>query len=190
MRAMTTKNRIISTVFAMLLSFTALAQNIEVSGVVKDERGDSMPGVGVIDKTDPKNGTITDLDGRYSIKVKSDAVLEFSFLGYKTKLEEVRSRAVLNVKMEPENTLLEQTVVIGYGTSKKQDLTGAVAVVEMEDVKDSPVTSVAEALQGRVAGMDIVSGSGEPGENRTAESEDSGNRNGNQSVFGEILPGN
>ena len=159
-----TKNRIFTTVLAILLSFAALAQNIEVTGVVKDERGESMPGVGVVDKTNPKNGTVTDLDGKYSIMVKPEAVLEFSFLGYKTTLEEVRSRAVLNVKMEPENTVLEQTVVIGYGTSKKQDLTGAVTVVEMEDVKDAPVASVAEALQGRIAGMDIVSGSGEPGE--------------------------
>ena len=159
-----TKNRIFTTVLAILLSFAALAQNIEVTGVVKDEKGESMPGVGIVDKTNPKNGALTDLDGKYTIMVKSDAVLEFSFLGYKTKLEEVKSRAVLNVKLEPENTMLEQTVVIGYGTSKKQDLTGAVTVVEMEDVKDAPVTSVAEALQGRIAGMDIVSGSGEPGE--------------------------
>ena len=159
-----TKNRMMTTALTLLLSVAALAQNIEVTGIVKDERGESMPGVGVIDKTDPKNGTVTDLDGKYVINVKTDAILEFSFLGYKTVLEEVKGRTAINVKLDPESSMLEQTVVIGYGTSKKQDLTGAVTVVEMEDVKDAPVTSVAEALQGRIAGMDIVSGSGEPGE--------------------------
>ena len=86
------KNRMMMTALTMLLSVVALAQNIEVTGIVKDERGESMPGVGVIDKTDPKNGTVTDLDGKYVISVKTDAILEFSFLGYKTVLEEVKGR--------------------------------------------------------------------------------------------------
>ena len=122
MKAMT-KNRMMTTALTLLLSIAALAQNIEVTGIVKDERGESMPGVGVIDKTDPKNGTVTDLDGKYVISVKTDAILEFSFLGYKTVLEEVKGRTAINVKLDPESSMLEQTVVIGYGTSKKQDLT-------------------------------------------------------------------
>ena len=93
-----TKNRIFMTVLALLLSIVSWAQIIEVTGVVKDENGESMPGVGVMDKTDAKNGAITDLDGKYVIRVKSDAILEFSFLGYKTILEEVKGRATIDRK--------------------------------------------------------------------------------------------
>ena len=87
-----TKNRFLMTALLMLLSYVALAQNHVVTGVVKDERGDSMPGVGVIDKTNTKNGTITDLDGKYSINVSESSVLEFTFLGYKTILEELKCK--------------------------------------------------------------------------------------------------
>ena len=156
--------RILAFIIFLIFVIPVSAQDIRVTGKVLDENGDAMPGVGIIDLSRPANGTVSDRDGAWSITVDRGDTLEFSFLGYMTVEEPVRGRSRIDVTLEPESTLLDQTVVIGYGTSKKQDLTGAVAVVEMDDVRDNPVTSVAEALQGRVAGVDIVSGTGEAGE--------------------------
>ena len=161
--------RLILLALSVMLVVPLLGQNVRVSGTVRDAAGTTLPGVGVVQRGDLKNGTVTDIDGKYSITVPSDGFLEFSSLGFKTVLEAVSGRAVIDVRMSSETTALEQSVVIGYGTSKKQDLTGAVAVVDVEDVKDAPVTSVAEALQGRIAGVDIVSGSGEAGESTSIQ---------------------
>lgn len=151
----------------VVLSFAvsvAYAQKMEVTGKVTDERGEPMPGVGVVDKNNPKNGTVTDLDGLYKIKVAKDGFLEFSFISYTDALVPVEGRKVLDVSMNPSMEQLEKVVVIGYGTSKKSDLTGAVSVVDADDLTRSPITSVAQALQGRVAGAEFMSTTGEPGE--------------------------
>ena len=151
----------------VILSFTvsvAFAQRMEVTGKVTDEKGEPMPGVGVVDKNNPKNGTITDLDGLYKIKIAKDGFLEFSFISYENVLMPVDGKKVVNVKMNPSMEQLEKVVVIGYGTSKKSDLTGAVSVVDADDLTKSPITSVAQALQGRVAGAEFMSTTGEPGE--------------------------
>ena len=151
----------------VILSFTvsiAFAQKLEVTGKVTDEKGEPMPGVGVVDKNNPKNGTITDLDGLYKIKVAKDGFLEFSFISYENALVPVEGKKVVNVSMKPSMEQLEKVVVIGYGTSKKSDLTGAVSVVDADDLTKAPITSVAQALQGRVAGAEFMSTTGEPGE--------------------------
>ena len=116
----------------VVLSFTvniAFAQKLEVTGTVTDERGEPMPGVGVVDKNNLKNGTVTDLDGKYKIRVDQNGFLEFSFMSYNNALVPVDGKKVVNVSMSPSLEQLEKVVVIGYGTSKKSDLTGAVAVV-------------------------------------------------------------
>ena len=156
--------KVLFTVLLSLASSVAFAQKIEVSGKVTDEKGEPMPGVGVIDKNDSKNGTITDLDGLYKIKIAKDGFLEFSFISYENSLIPVNGKNVVNVSMKPAMEQLDQVVVIGYGTSKKSDLTGAVAVVDAEDLTKSPITSVAQALQGKVAGAEFMSTTGEPGE--------------------------
>jgi TonB-linked SusC/RagA family outer membrane protein len=151
----------------VILSFSvsvAFAQKIDVTGKVTDEKGEPMPGVGVIDKNNPKVGTVTDLDGVYKIKVAKEGFLEFSFMSYENALVPVEGRKVVNVQMKPSMEQLEKVVVIGYGTSKKSDLTGAVSVVDADDLTKSPITSVAQALQGRVAGAEFMSTTGEPGE--------------------------
>ena len=145
------------------------AQDIKVSGTVTDETGQPMIAVGVVDRTARATGTVTDIEGRYTITVSRDAVLEFSSLGYKTQFENVDGRTIVDVRLFPEATQLESAVAIGYGTSRKGDLTGSVAVVEMEELQESPVTSVAQVLQGRIAGADILSGSGEPGESASIQ---------------------
>ena len=156
--------KVMLVVLSLLLSSAAYAQKIEVGGKVVDEKGEPMPGVGVVDKNNPKNGSITDLDGLYKIKVAKDGILEFSFISYETALVLVDGKSVVNVSMKPALEQLDKVVVIGYGTSKKSDLTGAVAVVDAEQLTKSPISSVAQALQGKVAGAEIMSTTGEPGE--------------------------
>lgn len=148
----------------VFVTIAASAQSIEVHGKVTDEKGEPMPGVGIIDKNNPKNGAVTDIDGLYRMKIAKDGVLEFSFISYETAIVPVDAKTLINISMKPSAEQLEKVVVIGYGTSKKSDLTGAVSVVDAEDLTKSPITSVAQALQGRVAGAEFMSTTGEPGE--------------------------
>jgi len=147
----------------LLVCTSSFAQKIKVSGVIKDEDGNTLPGAAVIDKQNTKNGVVTDLDGKYTITVSKDGFLEVSSLGFTPVLEQVNGRAVINITLKPENTVLDDVVVIAYGTAKKSDLTGAVATVDMKAIENTPATSVESALQGRIAGAEIVSTTGEPG---------------------------
>ena len=149
----------------LLSSFCLYAQkNITVTGIVTDENGAPMPGAGIVQKGQPSKGTITDADGKYSIKIPGDAFIECSFISYKTQIIPVEGRNVIDIQLLPDNNILEATVVIGYGTSKKGDLTGAVSVVEMDEIESAPVNSVAQSLQGKIAGAEFSSGSGAPGD--------------------------
>ena len=145
------------------------AQNIKVSGIVTDETGQPLIAAGVVDKTNPRNGVVTNQEGRYTITVSRDAILEFSSLSFASQLINVQGRSTLDVMLQPETTQLESAVAVGYGTSRKGDLTGAVAVVAVEDLQETPATSIAQALQGRIAGAEILSGSGEPGESTSIQ---------------------
>ena len=157
--------RYILVICLLLSSFLSFAQgNITVKGRVTDENGAPMPGAGVVQKGNVTKGTVTDVDGKFSIKVPSNAYLEFSFISYATQLIAVEGRKEINVQLFPDNNQLDATVVIGYGTSKKGDLTGAVSVVQMDEIENAPVTSVSQALQGRIAGAEFNSGSGTPGD--------------------------
>lgn len=153
------------TVLAVLLSSVmALAQTVEVKGVVTDEVGQPLPGAGIIDKQNARNGVVTDLDGKFAIKVAGNGILEISCLGFNTILEEVKGRTRIDITMVPDTKELDEVVVVAYGTAKKSDLTGSVAVVDMRDVENASATSIGSALQGRIAGVDISSNTGEPGE--------------------------
>lgn len=147
------------------LCVCAMAQSkIKVSGSVKDSNGEPLVGVSVVDLKNKKVGTLTDAAGQYTISVPSDATLEFSCLSYKTAVEPLGGRTKVDVVLKDDNQVLDATVVIGYGTSKKGDLTGSVSVVNMDEIDGAPVTTVAQALQGKVAGAEFSSGSGEAGE--------------------------
>jgi len=153
----------------LLLCFplTAFAQSLGggriVTGKVTDEKGEPLIGAGVTLK-DGSKGTVTDLDGRYSLTLAdSEDVLVYSFLSYMTQEIKSDGRSEIDVMLLPDTEALQEVVVIGYGTSKKEDLTGSVATVKMADVVDSPVMSVDQALQGRIAGVDIMNTTGEPG---------------------------
>ncbi len=110
-------------------------------------------------------GTITDFDGNYVLEVPAaTGILEVSYIGYKTQEVTLGKSDVLNIQMQPDTQALDEVVVIGYGTVKKRDLTGAVASMKNEDVTVAPTSNVMEALQGKIAGMDIVKSSGQVGE--------------------------
>lgn len=134
-----------------------------VTGSVVDENGQPMPGVNVIEKG-TTNGTSTDKDGAYKISVQDDnATLVISFIGYVAQEIAVNGRAQINVNMTPDLHALQEVVVVGYGTQRKSDLTGAVSSVKADDIKKMPVATVDQALQGRASGVTVTSNSGSPG---------------------------
>lgn len=136
-------------------------QNITVKGNVVGTNGESLIGVNVLEKG-TSNGTITDFDGNFSLSVAPGAVLVFSYIGYES-IEVPASQAKdMKVVLQEDTKKLEEVVVIGYGAVKKADLAGSVAVLDNKNFKDQPVTRVADALQGRVAGVQVES-SGVPG---------------------------
>ena len=139
-------------------------QQQKVTGKVVDANNEPLIGVSVLEKG-TTNGTITDFDGNYTLEVPSGKnILEISYIGYKTKEITIGNNSLINIKMEPDTQALDEVVVIGYGTVKKRDLTGAVASMKNEDVTVAPTSNVMEALQGKIAGMDIVKSSGQVGE--------------------------
>jgi len=151
--------RMLSALAASLLSVTTLlAQTGQVDGTVTDQSGLPLVGVSVmVDGT--MNGTLTDVDGRYSLPdVPSDGVLQFSCIGYVTRNASVGGRSRIDMTLDEDVEMLEETVVIGYGTIKKSDLTGAVSVVDDETFKKRTVTSIGDALQGAAAGVMVRSG--------------------------------
>ena len=151
------------TLLLLFVAVTVAAQSqVDVKGVVTDETGAPMVGVAVfVEGT--TNGTMTDEKGAYSIKAPSpEAVLRFEMMGYKAIQAKVGNKSTLSVQMQPDTQFLEEVVVIGFGEKKKSDLTGSVVNVKMNDVLDSPLTSVDQALQGKVAGVDIITSSGDP----------------------------
>ena len=149
----------------LLLGFTAFAQaqNIsQLTGTVTDDKGMPLPGVSVVIKGTTK-GVATDFDGNFSLNnVPKGAMLEFSSVGYKT-LDIKATGASLKVKLPEATQDLDEVVVVGYGTQKKGDVTTAITSVKTKDLDQRPVTSAAQAIQGRAAGIQVVQPSGAPG---------------------------
>lgn len=147
-----------------LFSLSAAAQEITVTGVVNEASGDPLMGVNVR-VTGTSTGAITDINGNYSVKVPSaKSVLEFSFMGFSPQQITVGNQKVINVTLLEASETLEEVVVVGYGTMKKRDVTGAISSVSSKDIENRLSTNVFQALQGQTAGVHIVSGSGQPGE--------------------------
>lgn len=154
--------RILRIMAALLLFgfFQASAQNA-VTGKVTTESGETLPGVNVVLKGST-TGTITDVEGNYRIEA-TEGTLVFSFIGYQGQEVEIAGRSVVDVAMSEDVTTLEQVVVIGYGEQQRKDITTAVVVVDEQSIRDRPMVSAAEALQGKAAGVQVVSPSGKPG---------------------------
>ena len=136
-----------------------------LSGIVTDAEGLSVPGAAVM--VPGGDATVTDLDGRYSVRVLPDAVLQVECLGYAKQSIPVNGRAVINIVLETEATQLDELVVVGYGTQKKVNLTGAISVVKADNLKDRSALDVAHMLQGTVPGLNVTSASGRPGQAAT-----------------------
>ena len=151
---------------ALLCCLNLAAQQKTVRGTVCDSNGEPLPGASVcVDGT--KNGTVADADGRYSLQVSLDAVLKAEYLGFSPQTQKVGGRSTIDFNLSEEQNVLDDVVVIAYGAAKKSDLTGSVASVKMDDIKDSPAVSIDNALQGRIAGADFMSTDGAPGSTTT-----------------------
>jgi len=138
------------------------AQQHTVSGRVTDESGMGIPGASVTIKG-TKNGTSTDPDGNFKISVKNEDILQISFTGYTSQEIPVRNQSVVNVQLKEEHKVLSEVVVVGYGSQKKQNITGSIAIVKGEDLKDATSPNVSSLLQGKVAGLEVANSSGKPG---------------------------
>tara|TARA_Y100000310_G_C20700347_1_gene829140 strand:- start:1983 stop:5141 length:3159 start_codon:yes stop_codon:yes gene_type:complete len=148
----------------MLFVLTATAQEKTVSGIItSSEDGSTLPGVTILEKG-TGNGTITDIDGNYKITVSGPgATLVVSFVGFKTEEMVVGNQTSINISMAPDVSTLEEVVVVGYGTQRKSDLTGAISSLGGEELRGTITASVDQALQGRVAGVQVTQNSGQPG---------------------------
>ena len=140
----------------------AQAQTISVKGQVVDQDGEPLMGA-TIKVKDSTNGTVTDLDGFFELNIPSQSVLVVSYVGFLPREIAVRGRADLgSIQLDSDNQLLEQVVVVGYGTQKKADLTGSVAIVNADEMKRTSNSNISTMLEGKVAGVQITS-DGQPG---------------------------
>lgn len=151
------------------ITVQAVMQTKTVKGTVLDENGEPLIGVSIVVKG-TSTGTITDFDGKFSINLPGGSKeLVVSYIGYKEQAIIVSGNAPLNIKMVPDTQALDEVVVIGYGTVKKRDLTGAVASVKSEDITMNPGVNPMDALQGKIAGLDITNSSGQAGSSPTVQ---------------------
>lgn len=146
---------------ALCLSFTAASQN-KVSGIITDEQGQPIPGVNIIEKN-TTNGFVSDFDGNYILTVKANATLVFSYIGYKTQEISVNNRTSINVTMATDNAQLDEVVVIGYGAVKRDNIATSMVSVSGEELSKQVASNAAEALQGKAAGVQVLSSGGSPG---------------------------
>ena len=156
------KSKLFTFMLALFATGAALFAQVRVTGVVKDDTGYGVIGASVMEKG-TQNGAVTDLDGKYEIRVKAGATLVFSSIGYATQEIAVGNRSVIDVLLELDTELLDEVVVVGYGTMKRSDLSGASVSMKEEDLRGSIITNLDQSLQGRAAGVTAVSTSGAPG---------------------------
>jgi TonB-dependent starch-binding outer membrane protein SusC len=145
-----------------LVPLAAFAQSVSVKGIVKDAKGEPLIGVNVIE-VGSSVGTITDVNGTFTLKVSSTARLKVSYLGYQTAILEVGGKTNLIVVLQDDNKVLDEVVVVGYGNQRKEAVTGSVASVKGDIMREVPAANITQALQGRVAGVDMAQTSTKPG---------------------------
>lgn len=155
--------RMIVCLIGMLLPMCIFAQQITVQGIVKESTGETVIGASVMEKG-TSNGTITGIDGDFSLNVSSNGTIVVSFVGYKTQEIAVKGQKQLQIVLAEDSEMLDEVVVVGYGTMRKSDLTGAVSSIGNKEIKDSPVSNLGQAIQGKISGVQIVD-AGKPGDN-------------------------
>ena len=150
--------------FFLFTPFVYSQSRKQITGSVQDVQGNPLIGVSILEPG-TSNGTITDMNGTYSLNISStNATLRFSYIGYEEQLIKIQGRNVINVKMNEETSNLDEVVVVGYGVQRKSDLTGAISSINAaETLKKMPAAQVADLLQGRIAGLSIVNSSGAAG---------------------------
>lgn len=165
------------------LPLLSQAQSNTVTGVVTDQDNFPLPGVNVVLKSNPTIGTITDIDGKYSINTSTNDVLVFRFIGMENQETAVDGRNVINIIMQAEFFGLDEVVAVGYGVQKKSDITGAVATVDAEVLQNQPVSSAATMLQGRASGVMVTQTSGAPGAGLTVRVRGTGTVNNSSPLY-------
>lgn len=148
-------------------SIGTLQDKIDIQGTVTSTDGDLLPGVTILVKGTSNNGTVTDNNGNFKIRAEGNAVLEISYVGFAKQEVRVDNRTQIDIIIEPDVSTLAEVVVVGYGTIQKSDFTGASSTAKIDNAKDNKVISVPEALQGRVAGVQIMNNTGQPGSGMT-----------------------
>lgn len=163
MHKMRIHRRVVLGLFSAMLSLDISAQNIQVHGVVKDTNGETIIGASVVQKG-TKNATVTDLNGAFTLSVPANSTLSFTYMGYKEKDVPLNGKNNVDIVLAEDNQQLSEVVVVGYGTMRKRDLTGAVGSLANKDLKDQPVANLGQALQGKVSGLQVID-AGKPGDN-------------------------
>ena len=149
--------------FILVTGFTGFAQSVNVTGTVKDETGEAVPGATVVVKG-TQTGTVTDLDGNFTIEAAPGVILVVSFIGYSPQEITVQSGlTVYTISMVASMSALSEVVVVGYGSQIKKEVTGAIKSISGDELRDMPVSTIAQKLQGRFAGVQINQTTGQPG---------------------------
>jgi len=156
--------KIVITIFAIFICVYSFAQvKMDVGGVVKDSGGNPIPGVGIfVENT--STGTVTDIQGEWTLNVEQGQKLVFSSLGYDTQTVTVGKSTIIDIVLNDDAKILDEVVVVGYGTQNRKALSTAVAKVDGDKFADIPVATVGDALKGKVTGLNIVSNNNLPGE--------------------------
>ena len=157
------KIRLLMMLAALLMCAISFAQGIK--GTVIDENGEPVIGATIVDKANQQNATITDFDGNFIINVKAGGVITVSYIGYQT--QELAAKNGMTIKIQPDNKVLEEVVVVGYGVQKKSSVTGAISQVKPEDIENRTIANAQQALQGKTSGVQIISTSAAPGSSPT-----------------------
>src|SRR5690606_11432451 len=145
----------------VMQTHSVYAQSRTVTGTVLSDDGTTLPGVSVLEKG-TTNGTVTDTNGNFTLNVRGDGSLVFSFIGMVSQEIPLGSQTTFNVTLETDISTLDEVVVVGYGTMKKSDLTGSIVSISGDDLKRVPVSTVAESLTGRLAGVQVTATEGSP----------------------------
>ena len=157
-------SQIVACSFFAMLPAGAYAQNTKtIHGVVKDANGETIIGASIGQKG-TKNATVSDIDGKFSISVPDNAVLEVTYVGYDKQQVAVKGRSTFDIVLNEDVHKLNELVVVGYGVMKKKDLTGAVGSLAAKDIENTPVANIGQAIQGKIAGLQVVD-AGKPGDN-------------------------
>ena len=149
-------------ILAVLFSPSLQAQSLEIKGKVTDTNQEPLIGATILVQG-TEQGTITDINGNFQLKTDPKATLIISYTGFSSKIIVIGNQTVWNIMLEPEDLKLDEVVVIGYGSQRKSQITGAISSLKGKDIQDQPVSNLANSMQGRVAGLNVMSASGTPG---------------------------